>query len=798
VAAVLGVLRAAAAYVPIDPSWPLARRRQVVDRCGIAVVLTDRGGLSWPEGVARVVVDAETRAVAGLEEAAAESATDGTTEDLAYVIHTSGSSGEPKGVMISHAGAWNTIAAVNLRWQIGAADAVLAVSALSFDLSVYDVFGLLAAGGRVVVPSERGWRDPAHWAELVARERVTVWNSVPALMELLLDYAEQQNGAALLRSLRLVLLSGDWVPVELAARVRRLAGAQVEVVSLGGATEGSIWSIAYPIGNLPAGSRSVPYGRALPNQRVYVLDDALRERGAWATGELYLGGRGVALGYWGDDAQTAARFVHHPNGAWLYCTGDLGRHRDDGEIEFLGREDDQVKVRGYRVELGEIEAALRRCEGVREAAVVALGEPGRQERRLAAYLVATASVTPTPDSLRAALSQSLPPYMIPASFSLLPKIPLTSNGKIDRKRLTAMASDSTRVLISRDIGTQIAERVGATVARVLKRETMALDADLITLGITSVDAVRIANALKSEFGVRPELQDIYRSPTIRGLVAAITAERRDSELSATQRFDLASTGDGVTTSSDDHRRSAIRLPITEDGDGTRDMRRTHRAYSLRPVSFVQIGGLLDCMRQRSRDGMPARRYPSAGGRYAVRLLLHLKPGRVERLHRGVYAYDPVLHSLTIVSDEEPDARIHEPFLNRAIFHEAAFSIFLTARVAELADAYGALARDFCLLEAGHIAELLAAESATAGLGMCAIGYLDFAAVRTLIGLDDGFELLHSLVGGVPEKNTAFGLVPTGTRFEDRVVRLIDRIRDLPSSEIERLLAKTDERSKDSG
>ena len=273
-----------------------------------------------------------------------------TAGDLAYVIFTSGSTGLPKGVMIDHRGALNTVADVNDRFAVGADDRVLAVSSLSFDLSVYDIFGPLAVGGAVVVPDADAQRDPAAWLDLVRGAGVTIWNSVPALLELLVEHLVVAGESA---RLRLVMMSGDWIPVTLPDRIRRAFG-DPDVISLGGATEASIWSILYPIGEVPPEWTSIPYGHPMRNQSFHVLDDRLRARPDWVPGQLYIGGVGLAQGYLHDDAKTAAAFIVHPGtGERLYRTGDLGRFLPSGEIEFLGREDFQVKVQGYRIELGE-------------------------------------------------------------------------------------------------------------------------------------------------------------------------------------------------------------------------------------------------------------------------------------------------------------------------------------------------------------------------------------------------------------------------------------------------------------
>ncbi len=403
VAAVLGVVWSSAAYVPIDPDWPAARARQLLDQTGARVVVTTpslRERPGWPAGTVLVTLaDAEVR-----DAQPQPLATGAAPADLAYIIFTSGSTGEPKGVMIDHRAAANTIQDLNDRFRIGPADRVLALSALSFDLSVYDIFGTLAAGGTVVMPEPSASHDPEHWTELVARHGVTVWNSVPALMQAWLDAAPTGVPEP---PLRLVLLSGDWIPVTLPAAVRaRCPGA--ELVSLGGATEASIWSVWHPIREVAANSVRIPYGKPLANQVLHVLDGRLDDCPVWTTGEIYIGGAGLARGYWGDPARTAERFIVHPvSGQRLYRTGDHGRYLPGGDIEILGRTDNQVKLNGYRIELGEIGAILLRQPGVRDAVVTVDTNPGTGRRQLIAYVVPEKAAGQAPGSWTAVLHAGL-------------------------------------------------------------------------------------------------------------------------------------------------------------------------------------------------------------------------------------------------------------------------------------------------------------------------------------------------------------------------------------------------------
>ncbi len=512
IVAALAILRAGAAYLPIDPGLPWERRRYLLEHGDVEVALTQPrfAGLEWPAGMTVLPVD-------GLGEASPLAPAQ-ALDDLAYVLFTSGSTGVPKGVMIEHRGVANTVADVNRRFRITADDRVLALSSLSFDLSVWDLFGLLAAGGRVVLPDPEASRDPAHWHQRIVEEGVTVWNSVPALMEIYTEYLESR-GEPLPVSLRLVMMSGDWIPVGLPARIRALGSA--ELISMGGATEASIWSILYPIGAVDPAWKSIPYGRPMANQTFHVLDERLDPCPDWVPGHLYIGGIGLARGYWKDEEKTRASFVVHPRtGERLYRTGDLGRWLPDGNIEFLGREDLQVKIQGYRVELGEIEAALSKHPGVRDTVAAAVGE-AKGHKRLVAYYVPRAEEIETAE-LRAWLEARLPEYMVPALFLPLDHLPLTANGKVDRKALPAPES-----LRPRREDTYIAPRTAAEISmaavweRVIGSGPVGVRDDFFELGGDSMLALRLLAEIERELGVRLPLAELFVGATVEHLAQCL-------------------------------------------------------------------------------------------------------------------------------------------------------------------------------------------------------------------------------------------------------------------------------------
>ncbi len=396
IAAVIGVLMAGGAYLPLDLHQPPVRRDAILTDAGVRLILTDAAHVESPYPQGLMAISAEARDLPAPPAEPVSQPVNATA--LAYVIYTSGSTGQPKGVMISHQAAVNTVQDIVSRFDIGVGDRVFGLASLSFDLSVFDIFGVLAAGGSLVLPDPARRNDPGHWAERLSSCGVTVWNSVPAQLQMLQSYLDSEPGLAP-SSLRIAMLSGDWIPVSLPDAMRRHCPA-LRMISLGGATEAAIWSIWHEIGQLPVGARSVPYGKPLANQRFYVLDSTLSPRPDWVAGELFIAGDGLAMGYLNDESRSRERFILHPvTGERLYRTGDLGRYLPDGTIEFLGRNDSQVKLRGHRIELGEIEAALQSHPSVAMAAAVLCGDTP-QERRIAAFVEPVALARPDTSALR--------------------------------------------------------------------------------------------------------------------------------------------------------------------------------------------------------------------------------------------------------------------------------------------------------------------------------------------------------------------------------------------------------------
>jgi len=530
IVAVFAALRLGAAYVPIDAATPMNRARKMVALSGARWMLTaaNESHLGDFEIDVIAVSDDLLQPEAG-QSTAIEEAHD--SEKLAYVIFTSGSTGEPKGVAIRHGAAFNTIEDINRRFDVNGDDAVLALSSLAFDLSVYDIFGPLSVGAKIVMPDAQGLMDPAHWMAVLQEHGVTIWNSVPALMHLLTDFCERAGDEQRKsRSLRLALLSGDWIPLDLAGRIRRQFDTNVRVIGLGGATEASIWSNFHEIDEIDPAWVSIPYGRALSGQKIFVLDEMLRPCLVGVEGNIYIGGAGLADGYWKDPQRTAASFIIHPDsGRRLYATGDLGRYLADGGIEFLGRKDSQVKIRGYRVELGEIEASLTQVSSAANAVAALVDFNGKKV--LAGYLVHPAKLTDNAKILEA-LRGILPAYMIPEFLVWLAQAPLTANGKVDRKNLPPIVGEAHSVAVNvTPSSDSLTQEVTALVSEAVGLPNLAMHDNLLEVGANSVDLVKALTALQSRFGFRIPIGKVYLNPTIDNLVALI----KERTVSSTER-----------------------------------------------------------------------------------------------------------------------------------------------------------------------------------------------------------------------------------------------------------------------
>ncbi len=500
VLAVIGVSMAGVAWLPLDPTLPPARRTAILRQSEVVHIINNN--------------DDNPLAISGLCNATAlQEPISVTAHDLAYVIYTSGSTGTPKGVAISHRAVLNTLAEVCDLIGLGADDRVLLVSALNFDLSVFDIWGSLLCGAACVLPPDRKVPDPKEILAQCTRDGVTVWNSVPAVFEMLFAQ-DNQHFDVHLSALRTVMLSGDWIGLSLASKILDQL-PNVQFLSLGGATEASIWSNSYSITEVAKDWTSIPYGFGLGGQQLHILDDHQQPCLPFVTGEIYIDGNGLADGYYKDHTLTRQSFVQHSSGRRLYRTGDLGRLREGGAIEFLGRKDFQLKHNGFRIEAGDIETHLIACRGIQNAAVLLAPDHTGQTALVACCQTQLTGF----DDVRGQLRHILPSYMVPSHIIGCDALPLTANGKRDRRALLEMVQASFAEIahFSSSDDAAVAEDtplIAALWADILQVKSPSNGDHFFQSGGNSMSAVRMIQGIEAALGIVVPLATIFEHPTL--------------------------------------------------------------------------------------------------------------------------------------------------------------------------------------------------------------------------------------------------------------------------------------------
>ncbi|WP_414676466.1 amino acid adenylation domain-containing protein, partial [Longimicrobium sp.] len=517
VVAILAVLKAGAAYLPLDPAYPADRLAYMLADSGAPLLVTraSLGGLLPAEGVRSVRVDADAAEIAAEPEVAPGMAA--APENAAWVIYTSGSTGRPKGVVVTHANAANLLPRAVETFGAEPGDAVLQTASMSFDASLLEVFVALLSGAALHVAGREVVLAPERLAALLREREIGVWVSTPALLDSLLEDD--------FPALRTISTGGERCSAETAARWSR--GRRL--VNMYGPTETTIYTTAHACA--PGVAEAPPIGRPVANARAYVLDAWGEPVPAGVPGELHVGGAGVARGYLGRAALTAERFVPDPfggeAGGRLYRTGDRARWRADGELEFLGRTDAQVKIRGIRIEPGEVESALLEHPGVREAAVVAREAPSgiAGDRRLVGYVVAAAGDPLSPAALREHLRARLPEHMVPSAVVQLESLPLTPSGKLDRKALPELehAGEGDRYVAPR---TPTEEVLAGIWAEVLRLERVGIRDDFFALGGHSLLATRVVARLGAVLGVEIPLRALFEATTVAELAGRVEEMHR--------------------------------------------------------------------------------------------------------------------------------------------------------------------------------------------------------------------------------------------------------------------------------
>ena len=525
----LAILKAGAAYLPLDPEYPVERLDFMLKDAGAALLLTEArlvgayphlADLNFP---AVVYVDAERDKIASRP---ATNLDDGPgPKNLAYVIYTSGTSGTPKGVMIEHAAICNRLHWGAEHYGLNASDRVLQKASLAFDASVWEIFEPLIASAAVVMARPHGRLDVEYLGELMARQKVTVAEFSPSLLRVLVG----ENKLAACGALKRVFSGGEALTADLQNAF--FAQSRAELYNTYGPTEASVDVTHWQCRRDAAATDNIPIGRPIAGMRIYILDRGLEPRPAGMPGELCIGGIGVARGYVNAPALTAEKFVPDPfsrePGARLYKTGDVARHRRDGTIEFLGRIDDQVKVRGFRVEPGEIAAALLTHPALKSAVVTAEAD-GAAGNRLTAYVVAAKDEPPEQQEIRRYLRQRLPNYMIPNHFVFVDSLPLTPSGKLDRRALPSPLANGRA---DRPVRELLEARLAEIWEDLLRVHPIGAEDNFFHLGGDSLLVVHLMHRIEHAFGERIPLSSFLAAPTLKGLAAALVKQRTETDRS---------------------------------------------------------------------------------------------------------------------------------------------------------------------------------------------------------------------------------------------------------------------------
>jgi len=503
----LAILKAGGAYVPMDPSYPVQRIALMIEDSDAPVILaTERTRSSLGKSARRVVsIDRNAEAIAGNGTHQVCSAASG--QNLAYVIYTSGSTGKPKGVMIEHRHVVNFFTGMDR--AIGSDAGVwLAVTSISFDISVLELFWTLTRGFQVIIHGDEGTQTIP---DEIRNYGVTHMQSTPSLARMI---AVNPDGLAALGRLKKLFLGGEALPPSLVRQLRQKFRGELH--NMYGPTETTIWSTTFQIAGDPD---SIPIGKPIANTQVYVLDSELQPVAAGETGDLYIGGDGVVRGYWQRPDLTAEKFLNDPfrPGNRMYRTGDIARFLPDGNLEFLGRGDFQVKLRGFRIEIGEIEAALENQAGVGQSAVVAR-EFKPEDKRLVAYVVPKPGAELESADLRAALAATLPEYMVPSHFVFLDSFPLTANGKIDRNALPKAPTLESETGTAPELPRNELERMIAQAWKdALGVDRVGLNENFFDLGAHSLMVAEVHMQLQQLLSRELSLVDLFQFPTVTAL-----------------------------------------------------------------------------------------------------------------------------------------------------------------------------------------------------------------------------------------------------------------------------------------
>lgn len=541
VASVIGTVLCGAAYVPLDTQNTSSRIAYCFEQTEAAAILTDRQMLAtYPEiKDTCIVVDTGEMTPGEVPGKNGFVRPEYSLDDLYGIIYTSGSTGMPKGVMLHQAGLINCMAFTRKLLHLTETDRMISLTNLCHDMSIYDIFGILAEGAAVVLPDKDKTKDPDNWVKIIRDHKVTLWNSVPAITEMMLTAADY-SGDADITSLRVILMGGEKLKKSIPTRLRKL-NPEIEIYNVGGPTEATIWSIYHKYQEEDQKRDRIPQGRGVDNVKYFVMNDDLQLCPCDVQGLMYTEGINVSRGYLKEEEKTKQVFITNPyTGNLMYNTGDLGKYLPNGEIDILGRNDDQIKINGKRIELGEIETCCLRVDKVSSAVAVYSEEAGM----IALFYAAGEGFDEK--ALREELEKQLPEYMLPAVYTRVSEMPVTSNGKIDRKKLASQI-DTEALMAEKATSDRPLNRIESALMEIyrenLNRSDITAGDNFFRAGGDSLKAIKLLHEITEKVDPNVQLTDIFRFPTVEKLAehigegAEVIVEARHNEIS--DRMDLS-------------------------------------------------------------------------------------------------------------------------------------------------------------------------------------------------------------------------------------------------------------------
>lgn len=808
VVCMLGILKAGGAYLPLDAAYPQARLQFMLEDADVSVLLLQEQFKSLlPEFKGKKIYP-DSRPDVFDGQSTDDPQCTAADHHLAYVLYTSGSTGKPKGCMLPHKAINNRLFWMQDAYCLTGHDRVLQKTPYTFDVSVWEFFWPLLTGAQLVLARPEGHKDSRYLCDVIRDRAITTCHFVPSM----LNFFVNEPDVVRCSSLRQVFASGEALPYRLMTRfLEKLPHTKLH--NLYGPTEAAVdvtyWECS------PNADKRVPIGRPIANIQIHILDKNLNPLNIGGVGELHIAGVGLARGYLNRPELTAKSFINNPFDpdpeAKLYKTGDLARWLPDGNIEYLGRIDFQVKIRGLRVELGEIEEALLSHPSVAEALVL-VQNPESADPKLVAYVVPFGNKLSASTELRQYLGRRLPAHMVPNFVIPVPEFPVTAHGKTDRKRLpwpikgrisdlwkqfaeerqaatdpkpanlTGALPDSQkpglpeRRAITRQL-THIAKQA-------LSMEEIESDEDIFDLGATSLTLVNLSQKIQDVYGttisVADLVDDFMAHPTIDWLSQKVyhTLKAADQEHGPVASEKIAAVPEkieGHDTAAEPakdepppgiaplngpypvvkeilHRDTVIELAQTSFKAEHYALRTCRRGFSDQTIPFQSFCAFMSLLKEQKIEGIdrPKYLYPSSGGKNCIQIYLYLKSGAVEGIEAGTYYYHQIEHRLYLLT---PDTRLNHSIhfeYNRKAFDEAGFCIFFIAQTKAIEPIYLDVCSILYYLDSGYISQLLLSRQAAFGIGLQPVSGVDFKRIRSHFKLDAGHQFIHCLLGGYLE------------------------------------------------